>query len=169
MHECTVRYEDCLDNKHHNNPTNPFGAYFAQRGARVTYNVFYDTTLILGDSVFNNLLMIIKSGRKQKFEKIKLVLPPVLIKYTTKVAYQLMVLEQVVIVEDKEDENVIFSIYYPEELWLKGSFRNAQQRTSLHPKHIDKESLLQVKRCCELPERSASDVELLIKSLDLDE
>lgn len=169
MHECIVNYDDCLANKHHVKTVDPFASYFQQRGATVTSNVFYDRDLVLGDIVFDNLLMLVKSAKNQGFEKVTLYIRKELIKYTIKVAYQLMALEQIVIETTHEEDSTIFIIYFPQALWLKATYGNARGRTSLHSKYMDEESLTKVKKCCELPMRSESDIDLLKFSLDLED
>jgi hypothetical protein len=170
MHECTIHYDDCIANKHHRIQTGSgVTSYLEQRGATITSNVFHDRTLILGERVFDNLLMIIKSAKKQGFEKIELNIRQELVKYYLKIAYQVMALEQVVIETANNKEEVSFFVYFPEALWKKASSDNARGRTSLHSKYMNEESLLKVQKCCELPKRSDSALELLKLTLDLDD
>jgi hypothetical protein len=169
MHECIIDYDACLSKVHHRQALVSITTYFEQRGATISSNVFNYETISLGESVFDNLLMIIKSAKSQGFEKVNLNIRQEIVKYYLKTACQLMVLEQVVIETAEIKENVCFTVYFPEALWIKASCGNARARTSLNSKYMDKESLSEVEKCCKLPNRNDSQMKLLKLSLDLDD
>lgn len=167
----TISYTDCIAGKYSGiKGADPIGQYFAARGARMLPgNVFHDQSLTFGDNAIKNLIHIIRSGRRQKFENLDICIPKSIITYYLKVARQLMALEQVVIEASEENDDVIFKTYYPERIWLESAYLGARSRTVLHPKHMSDIELEQIKRACSLPDRQAGDIKLLLKALELDE
>ncbi|MDB4380668.1 hypothetical protein N9Z70_04690 [Mariniblastus sp.] len=166
MHSCLVAYEDLIKGKR-KEFQHPIASFFAAQGARVRSNHFNDDSLNLSDDVFLNLSLIIKSGRKQQFEKIQINIPEVKVKYYLKVANELMALNQVVIDSKLANGSLILTVFYPDILWLEAAYWNARSRTEFHDKFMDADELSVVHDACQLPQRTKEQLAMLEKALDL--
>lgn len=73
-----INYADALAGRIAKRPSYaPMGAWFEARGATLKgSNAFVDATLRLGDSHFDNILMIIRSARKQGHDGVEIRLTP---------------------------------------------------------------------------------------------
>ena len=169
MHETRVNYNDIVAGTHARRIGHPFEESFRQRGARVRTNVFCDPSLRTDDNVLLNLVRIIRSGRAQGFEKLVIRVPKPHVKSYLKAARQLMVIERVVIESTEDSDDVVFHIYFPDLIWSESAYWEPRSRTNLHPRHLTKDQLDQIKSMFNLHQTSPDERRLLLKAIDLDE
>ena len=72
-----VDYVDAIAGRIYRRHTiHPIGAWLVARGATVSSNTFVDADLILGDDHFENILLIVRSARKQGHHGVGIRLTP---------------------------------------------------------------------------------------------
>lgn len=133
MYVCQVTYEDLLDQKlSHPDPMAGVMKYFSDRGARVRSGRFEDPSLTLTNDLHRDVLEIIKSGRKQEFERIKVDFS----RETAEKMYgsqPLFTCLQRVIVEWEHSPSVgTLVITYPDRVFFETVIWTAKGRTNFH-------------------------------------
>jgi hypothetical protein len=142
----------------------PVAEYFGDRGARVTSNEFADPELPSAKTPFEDIHALVKSGRRQKFERIDIDIPKTLLRYCLRDASTIMALERVVINVLEREETMSFVVFYPDVIWREATYWHAKSRTSLHPNALSESELHRLDELTQLASWSNADRAIVEKA-----
>ena len=151
----------------------PLLSFFGAQGARVRTNTFNAPDLILDCSaqdkaIVSNLCKIIKSGREQGFEKLRIIIDSAFPKHYLKIVETVMALERVIIEVNDESYDLILHVSYPDLIWLESSYWNGKSRTQWNDKCMSGEELELVKNTFVTEKYTDEQHAAILKSLDID-
>jgi hypothetical protein len=171
-----VEYQGVLDGKYNRTlSVHPLGAYVMARGGSYSTNQFADPTLSITVSHLKNFLEIIKSGRRQGFLELDIVVENEL---DVRVADKhLSLLQRVNLSRITPDTNTEswphhwrMNVQYPELIYEQDVLRDVKSHTSLHKKYMNPLDVKSLQEGLAFQERMTLEQKhLLLRAIGLDD
>ena len=171
-----VDYQGALDGKYNRRLSmHPVGAFIAERGGSYQTNQFADPALSFTGAHLKNFLEIIKSGRRQGFLGIDIVVANELDVRINE--HHLSMLQRINVSSDRPCKNTeswpnhwLMKVEYPALIYEENVLRRVTRYTSLHKKYMTPPDIKNLQAGIAFPEKmTIAQKHLLLRALELDE